>query len=196
MKGSSVLKNGVYMKGNSVLKNGVYMKGSSVLKNGVYMKGSSVLKNGVSVKGSSVPVCVVAEGGFGAGEGFDEEGVTGGDGEGGAWDVEDEDLELPPDLVSFALSSPPLSLSLCPSCSVPAWLFTSLLVCLRACPSVYLFGILPLCQSSVSVCLPVLQCTCLAFYISASLLVCVSVYLFGVLLLCQSTCVSACLPVL
>ena len=62
------------------------------------------------MKGSSVPVCSVAEGGFGAGEGFDEEGVTGGDGEGGAWDVEDEDLELPPDLVSFALSSLPLSL--------------------------------------------------------------------------------------
>ena len=41
----------------------------------------------------------VADGGFGAGEGFDDEGIATGEGEGGAWDVEDEDLELPPDLV-------------------------------------------------------------------------------------------------
>ena len=136
---------------------------------------TSVLKNGVCVKGSSVPVCSVAEGGFGAGEGFDEEGVTGGDGEGGAWDVEDEDLELPPDLVSFALSFLLLSLSVC------------LVVCLP--------GFLLLCWSA---CVCVCLCTCLGFYISASLL-CLSVCLSYSVLAWHFTslpvylCVSVCL---
>ncbi|XP_076455879.1 coatomer subunit alpha-like [Babylonia areolata] len=48
--------------------------------------------------GADAELVLDDEGGFGAGEGFEEEGVTAGDGEGGAWDVEDEDLELPPDL--------------------------------------------------------------------------------------------------
>ena len=67
----------------------------------------------------SNPVFVTAEGGFGAGEGFDEEGVATGDGEGGAWDVEDEDLELPPDLVSHFLLSVCSSASLCLSVCLP-----------------------------------------------------------------------------
>lgn len=46
-----------------------------------------------------LPSSLWTEGEFGRGEGFDEEIVAGGDKEGGAWDIED-DLELPPDLVS------------------------------------------------------------------------------------------------
>lgn len=43
--------------------------------------------------------CCDTEGGFGGGDGFEDDGVTPADsGEGGAWDVEDEDLELPADL--------------------------------------------------------------------------------------------------
>ena len=40
------------------------------------------------------------EGGFG---GEDDEDILGGDEEGGGWDVGDEDLELPPDLVNCQL---------------------------------------------------------------------------------------------
>lgn len=41
-------------------------------------------------------VTFLIEGGFG-GDGLDEEGIAGGDEEGGGWDV-DDDLELPADL--------------------------------------------------------------------------------------------------
>ena len=39
---------------------------------------------------------IFSEGGLG-GEGFEDD-ITGGDGEGGGWEVDDEDLELPADL--------------------------------------------------------------------------------------------------
>ena len=39
----------------------------------------------------------------GVGDGFDEEPVAGGDEEGGGWDVGDDDLELPADLVRDVL---------------------------------------------------------------------------------------------
>ena len=42
-------------------------------------------------------IVLSTEGGFG---GNDDEDILGGDEEGGGWDVGDEDLELPPDLVS------------------------------------------------------------------------------------------------
>lgn len=44
-------------------------------------------------------VKLITEGGFGE-EGLDGD-ILGGDEEGGGWDVGDEDLVLPPDLVSF-----------------------------------------------------------------------------------------------
>ena len=45
----------------------------------------------------------MTEGGFGTGEGFDDEALAAGDTAGG-WDVGDEDLELPADLVSLCLT--------------------------------------------------------------------------------------------
>jgi len=42
---------------------------------------------------------LITEGGFGE-DGLDGD-ILGGDEEGGGWDVGDEDLVLPPDLVSF-----------------------------------------------------------------------------------------------
>ena len=48
----------------------------------------------VSLPAFKTKNCFSPEGGFG--EGLDEEGVGG---EGGGWDVGDDDLELPPDLV-------------------------------------------------------------------------------------------------
>ena len=43
----------------------------------------------------TVVLAVISEGGFG------EDGLEGEDEEGGGWDVGDEDLVLPPDLVSL-----------------------------------------------------------------------------------------------
>ena len=43
------------------------------------------------------------DGGFGGGEGMDDEDLVGKPEEGGGWDVGDEDLELPADLVRSSL---------------------------------------------------------------------------------------------
>lgn len=48
---------------------------------------------------TKIHVNLIAEGGFGD-DGLDGD-ILGGDEEGGGWDVGDEDLVLPPDLVSF-----------------------------------------------------------------------------------------------
>ena len=48
---------------------------------------------------TKINVNLIAEGGFGD-DGLDGD-ILGGDEEGGGWDVGDEDLVLPPDLVSF-----------------------------------------------------------------------------------------------
>lgn len=50
-----------------------------------------------------VLLLVITEGGFGE-EGLDGD-ILGGDEEGGGWDVGDEDLVLPPDLVSLCKKS-------------------------------------------------------------------------------------------
>lgn len=61
-----------------------------------------ILPLGLAIKKLNVftILCLVtAEGGFGE-EGLDGD-ILGGDEEGGGWDVGDEDLVLPPDLVSL-----------------------------------------------------------------------------------------------